>query len=125
MSYWAQQAAREHDSDPPTRAERVPTRLTSAAESALIARDFPDANGEVAETLHGHVQELAKRRAFYACDELSWAPQEGDVSASLGEGEEEYPEGVPLLPGTTVIVRWMLRNRGTVEWNNRLLLYIE
>ena len=88
MSYWAQQAAREHDSDLPTRAERAPNRLTSAAESTLITRDFPNASSDVVETLHGHVQELAERRASYACDELSWVPQEGDASASLGEGEE-------------------------------------
>jgi hypothetical protein len=48
-------------------------------------------------------------------------PSAQDRSGTLGEGDEELPEGNLVPPGGHLVACWVLHNTGKLPWRDRLL----
>lgn len=124
MFEWASTLVADHEHDPPRLTRNLPAHVPRGQEYNHLAADFPDAgtpvDDEIRSVLADEARTLTVRRD-HPVDETRWQPSARDGSGSLGDGEEDLPEGTVLEPGARVIARWVLHNTGTVPWRDRLL----
>lgn len=99
-------------------------RLTPGTEREHATTFLPDLPAHLATVLDAHVLALTAIRALPLVESDDWRPNGRDASGSLGEGDDDNPEGVVLRPGERRVVRWVLRNLGEVPWQRRVLYRI-
>lgn len=123
MYNWAVTLLADHEHDPPRLIRHLPGHIPDGEEFDYLAAPLTrsaDLDGTVQDLLHAEVAVLRARRAR-PTDDSSWSPSVDDGSGSLGEGEEDLPEGMLVRGGSQFIARWVLHNTGTVPWRDRLL----
>lgn len=120
---WATAADVAHRSVPP-RSESV-TAIPRDALRGLMFRGFDGVAPDVQALLDAYVTEL-ERRADSRISVVHGGPAEEEFGGIelADDGSASCPEGSVLLPGQTLIIRWIFRNVGTTAWRDRVLVRV-
>lgn len=126
MFDWASALLADHEHNPPRLTRHLPAHAAPGHEYDYLAAGFVDEQAPTA--IDPAVQALLAEQAGqlitrgdHASGAPQWMPSSQDGSGSLGDGEEELPEGTLVPPGGQLVARWVLHNTGKVPWRDRLL----
>jgi hypothetical protein len=123
MYGWHLALLADQDKNPPRQRRNLPAGVPAGQEYAALAEHFPSATGELVDVLRDQAAALVALRGRLTTDQ-AWTPLPQDGSGSLGDGEEEAPEGLVSAPGQRFVMRWLLHDTGTADWRDRLIFRV-
>lgn len=121
--HWATAADAAHRSLPPRSAAVAAIPCSEIRE--LMFRGFDGVAPEVQALLDAHVTELEQRAdsRVSIADDDPLGENFGGIEL-VDDGSAACPEGLVLLPGQTLIIRWVFRNAGMAPWHDRVLVRV-
>src|SRR6185369_109835 len=120
MFAWATALIDDHERNPPSIKRHLPGHVPPGEEYAFLSAGLDTTDQRVETLLRRQARALAARRGR-AAGPLPWLPSPDDGSGSLGDNDDELPEGTLVAPGDQVIARWVLHNTGRMPWQDRYL----
>ncbi|HEX5402325.1 MAG TPA: hypothetical protein VFX16_08490 [Pseudonocardiaceae bacterium] len=116
---WAMALLADQQHNPPRVTRELPVDVPGGTEDDHFAAGFQGAPGHIREVLRDHARELRERAARPAA-ESAWVTDPADESGGADD-DADNPNGVVVRPGEFRVVRWAMRNAGSVPWRDRWL----
>lgn len=115
---WAMALLSDQEHDRPRVTRERPVDVPAGAEDDYFADGFQAAPEPIREILREHAGQLRERAARPAV-ESAWVTDPADGSSASDDADT--PNGTVVRPGEFRVVRWEMRNAGSVPWRDRWL----